>query len=190
MKNILCFIFEEFSDFEINFTCLGFKLPEDYQVVYFAYEKTPVKSTTGMTVTPDKTITEVSQMQDIEGLIIPGGGTGRMVKYELEQLVNKLNNEKKLIAAICAGPVYLAKMGFLNSRKYTTSLDPQYFEENNEIDPFPRDTYVDARVVQDDNLITAKWHAFIDFALEISDWFNLYDYDSEKEELKKLLTPT
>jgi len=63
------------------------------------------------------------------------------------------------------------------------------YEEKKEVDPFPRDTFVDKRVVQDGNIITAQGFAFVDFALKIWDWFNLYDYEEEKEELKKQFTP-
>jgi len=34
------------------------------------------------------------------------------------------------------------------------------------------------------------YDGFADFALQIWDWFNLYEYDAEKEEYKKQFTPT
>ncbi len=81
-------------------------------------------------------------------------------------------------------------MGILKGKKYTTSKESKQYEENNEVDPFPRDTYIDARLIQDGNIITAKGYAFTDFALQIWDWFNLYEYDAEKEEYKNQFTPT
>ena len=82
-----------------------------------------------------------------------------------------------------------AKMGLLNKIKYTTSEEPKLYEERNEIDPFPRENFVDTRVIRVDNILTAKGHAFIDFALEIWDWYDLYEYESEREETKQLFTP-
>jgi len=157
-------------------------------MTYISYEKSAIRSISGLTVLPDKTINEALEMKDIEGILIPGG-VERILKPELEQLIKNLNKENKLVAAICAGPEFLAKMGFLSRIKYTTSELPEQYEERNEIDPFPRENYVDKRLIREGNIITAKGHAFIDFALEIWDWYGLYEYESEREETKQLLTP-
>ena len=93
-----------------------------------------------------------------------------------------------MIAAICAGPEFLAKAGILKGKRYTTSETPQDYEENNKSDPFPRETYEEARIVQDGNILTAQGHAFIDFAFKIWDWFNAYEEDGEREELEALFT--
>ncbi len=188
MKIILCFIYEGFADFEITLTCSFLNETEGYEIIYIAYNKTPVISGGNIRIIPDKYVSEVSQTKDIEGIIIPGGSK-RVLKPELRELISQLNQEKKLIAAICAGPEFLAKIGILKGITFTTSRKPSHYIDNNEIDPFPRETYVDTRVVQDGNIITAKGFAFTDFALQIWDWFNLFDYNSEKEEYKQLYTP-
>ena len=79
--------------------------------------------------------------------------------------------------------------GLLNSKKYTTSAEPESYKEKKEPDPFPRENYIDARIVFDQNILTAQGYAFSDFALKIWDWFNIYDYEGEKEELRKQFTP-
>lgn len=187
MKTILCFLYDGFADFEIVLVCTGLQGSEVLKVIYIAYEKLPLKSSGGLTILPDKTVSEISQTKDIDGLLIPGG-TERVIKPELEKLVNQLNKEKKLIAAICAGPEFLAKMGILKGRKYTATVTPEEYKEKNEIDPFPKETYVETRIIQDGNIITAQGHAFVDFALKIWDWFNIYDNEGEREELEKLFT--
>ncbi|MBY9014072.1 MAG: DJ-1/PfpI family protein [Candidatus Lokiarchaeota archaeon] len=188
MKEVLCFIYDGFADFETVLTCSALNEHDNYRVTYIAYEKTPVYSSGGLKINPDKTVSEIDGIKDVEGLIIPGGGT-RILKPELEKLIKRLNEEKKLLAAICAGPEFLAKTGILNGKKYTASAEPQSYEEKNETDPFPRDSYVETRVIQDGNIITAKGHAFTDFALKIWDWYNLYDNEKEKEDLRKDFTP-
>jgi putative intracellular protease/amidase len=188
MKNILCFIYDTFADFEISFICSGIGGTDEYKVIYIAYEKAAVKSISGLTVIPDQTVSEALELDDIEGILIPGG-VERILKPELEKLIKKLNKENKLIAAICAGPEFLAKMGLLNEIKYTTSEEPKLYEERNEIDPFPRENFVDTRLIGVNNILTAKGHAFIDFALEIWEWYELYEYESEREETKLLFTP-
>ncbi|MHA1933160.1 MAG: DJ-1/PfpI family protein, partial [Promethearchaeota archaeon] len=152
-----------------------------------AYEKSPVISSGGLAIIPDKIISEISNTDDIEGLLIPGGSE-RILKPELEKLIKKLNEEKKLIGAICAGPEFLAKAGILGEIKYTTSQTPQVYEEKNEVDPFPRETYIETRIVQDGNIVTAQGYAFVDFALKLWDWYNAYDYEGEREELEKQFT--
>ncbi|MEE9377711.1 MAG: DJ-1/PfpI family protein [Candidatus Lokiarchaeia archaeon] len=188
MKEVLCFIYDGFADFETVLTCSVLNEDDNYKVTYIAYEKTPVYSSGGLKINPDKTVSEIDGIKDVEGLIIPGGGT-RIIKPELEKLIKQLNEEKKLLAAICAGPEFLAKSGILKGKNYTTSAEPQAYKEKNEVDPFPRETYVKTRLIQDGNIITAQGYAFADFALKIWDWYDLYDYDGEKEELKKQFTP-
>jgi len=188
MKEVLCFIYDGFADFETTLTCSALNEDENYKITYIAYEKTPVYSSGGLKINPDKKVSEIESIKSIEGLIIPGGGT-RIFKPELGNLIKRLNEDKKLLAAICAGPEFLAKSCVLNGKKYTTTRQPQSYEEENLEDPFPRDSYVDTRVIRDGNIITAKGYAFTDFALKVWDWYDLYENEKEKEQLKKDFTP-
>ncbi|MFX0041111.1 MAG: DJ-1/PfpI family protein [Promethearchaeota archaeon] len=188
MKKVLCFIYDGFADFETVLTCSAINEDDNFKIVYMAYDRELVYSSGGLKIIPDMIVSEISDTKDIEGLIIPGGGT-RIFRPELKKLIKRLNSEKKLIAAICAGPEFLAKSGILDGKKYTTTKEPQSYEEINEEDPFPRENYVETRVIQDDNLITAKGYAFSDFALKIWDWYNLFDNEEEKEQLKNQFTP-
>jgi len=47
-------------------------------------------------------------------------------------------------------------------------------------DPFPRENFISERVVRDKNIITAQGIAFIDFSIEICDWFNLFESKDDK----------
>ncbi|MFX0175533.1 MAG: DJ-1/PfpI family protein [Candidatus Hodarchaeota archaeon] len=187
MKNILCFVYDTFVNFESALVCHYITQNENFNVIYVGYDDSPVKSLGGMKVTPDTTFSKISSTLDISGIIIPGG-VDRIVRPELKSLILKLMDQKKLVAAICAGPEYLARLGILDNKKYTCSMEPEEYKEKNEEDPFPRKNYVEARVVRDDNVITAKGSAFIDFALEIWDFLELYDYETEKEECKALFS--
>ena len=159
MKTVLCFLYDTFVDFEVSLACHYIDQEEDFQVAYIAYETSAVKSLGGLTVVPDKSVSEISSTKDIEGIIFPGG-VERDLKPVLKELVNKLNNENKLVAAICAGPEFLAKAGILKGKKFTTTVEPSEYSEKNESDPFPRESYVEARMVRDGNIITAKGSAF------------------------------
>jgi putative intracellular protease/amidase len=188
VKKVLCFIYDGYADFETVLVSVGINESEDYEVVYVAYEKEPIVSSSGLKIIPDKKIALITNLDDIEGLMIPGGSE-RIIKPELESLVKKLYAEKKLIAAICAAPEFLARMGLLDGVKYTTSNDEAYYEEKEEKDPFPREMFTNERMERDRNIITAKGHAFTDFALEIWEWFNLYEEEDERETLRKDFTP-
>ena len=79
-----------------------------------------------------------------------------------------------MLAAICAGPQYLAKANVLNDKKYTTTLTDEYMKAQGIDDFFPRETFVKEKVVRDKNIITAVGNAFVDFAIEIADYFEVF----------------
>ena len=56
-------------------------------------------------------------------------------------------DNNKVLAAICAAPTIVGKLGYLKNRKYTcfTSMDQDF-----------GGTYIDEKVVVDGNLITAR----------------------------------
>jgi putative intracellular protease/amidase len=184
MKKILCFLYDTLADFEISLVCTYLNLDDNYTITYISYRSAPVLSSAGLKIEPNLSVKEVLSKEDeFEGLIIPGGFE-RPFHNELKDLINKMNDNNKLLAAICAGPEFLAKAGVLKDKKYTTTVEPQEYEEKNEIDPFPRDNFIEERMVRDNNIITAVGKAFIDFTLEIFEWFELYEYEKEREECK------
>jgi len=85
-----------------------------------------------------------------------------------------MKNKNKVLAAICAGPVHLAKAGVLNGLKYTTSINVnEYFQKEN---------YRDENVVIDNKVITAEPEGYVDFAIEIGKLMNIYKDDQDLEE--------
>ena len=131
---------------------------------------------------PKELIRDISY-DDVEGLIISGGWL-KNIQPEVIELIKKLNSEGKLLGGICgAGTLALAKSGILEDVKYTTPIvewNEEYVYKYGEEDPFPRDNFILQRVVRDGNIITAQGAAFIDFAVEICDWFNLFESVDDK----------
>ncbi len=183
MGKIVCFIYNEMADFEMTLAThiLGMSGKE---IVLVAYEKEVITSKPGVTYFPKLTVQEALLLDDVEGLIIPGGWV-RELKQELKELICRLDADKKLIAAICAGPEYLAKAGILEAHKYTTTLTEEYLQQIGAEDVFPRSSYVKENVVRDGNLITAVGNAFVDFAIEVVDWFGLFKNEEQKEGYRK-----
>lgn len=181
MSKVLCFIYEKMADFEMTFACHLLSYYGEKEVITIAYDMNAVKGSSGIDYHPNNTVKEALDFEDIEALIIPGGWD-MIFQSEIFELIQKLDKEKKLICAICAGPRYLALAGILEGRNYTTTLNPEYFDESGEEDPFPRQTFINNDVVRDEHIITAKGNAFIDFGIEIVDYYNLFENDEQKEQ--------
>ena len=95
MGKILCFIYEDMVDFEMTLAChLANK-----EIVPMAYEMKVIKSKSGLLYYPKMTVKEARNEPDVEGLIIPGGFNNEQ-REELTELINNLNNNGKLLAAI------------------------------------------------------------------------------------------
>lgn len=182
MKKILVFIFNGMTDYEVTLITHLLNSSGNKKVVTCSYEKSSVIGRSGFEVIPSIELADIN-IEEVEGLIIPGGWYGDF-KPELIELIKELNKQGKLLAGICgAGTVILARAGVLNERKYTTPAI-QWTKEHENIFgkdyPFKRENYVAKRVVRDKNTITAVGQAFIDFAVEICDWFNLFESEEEK----------
>ena len=190
MDKILVFMYDDMADFEIIYAThlLGHELSK--QIVPCAYDNKPIKSKGGMIYMPAITVAEAAS-EDYAGLLIPGGWNP-VVKDELLSLINEFFTSGKLLAAICAGPRFLAKAGILSSVKYTTSIvewDQTRREQfDNEDDPFPRENFIDTRVVRDKNVITSKGISFVDFAIEVADYFEQFKDEAEKQEYFNTIT--
>lgn len=183
MGKVLVFIFDDMTDYEITFITHLLHTSGNKEIIPIAYEDKIIKGRSGILFKSSKLVNDVLN-EDVEALIIPGGWYGD-VKPELIELINKLNSKGRLIGAICgAGTVILAKSGVLNNAKYTTPAvqwTEKHIEVFGERDPFPRENFILERVVRDGNIITAQGIAFIDFAIEICDWFNLFENKEDKE---------
>ena len=186
MGKILVFIYDDMADFEITFVTHLLGSDSGKEIITIGYDDILIKSKSGVVYKPTKLIKDVLT-EDVEGLIIPGGWNGE-IRPELIELIQSLNAKGKLLAAICAGPRFLAKAGVLDNAKYTTSIvnwTEKHEEQFMDSDPFPRQNFISDRVVRDGNIITAKSNAFIDFSVEVCDWFGLFDDEDDKSNFVK-----
>ncbi|WP_282939254.1 DJ-1/PfpI family protein [Paenibacillus sp. RC67] len=174
MGQILCFISEDFADFEITLAFHKIKNVGKKEVLCVGYEHDQVVSESGLVYKPNVTLKEAMELKEVEGLVIPGGPI-RNQGQELTELIRKLDKEQKLLAAICNGPQYLGRSGILANRKFTTSCSIERIQQLGVDDPFPREHYVEQRAVRDGHVITAKGRAFVDFSFELFDYLNLYE---------------
>lgn len=121
-----------------------------------------ITSARGVRVMVDKRLVEINPDQ-YEGIILPGGDPGYAnleKSSKLIEVIKALNYQEKLIAAICASPVILAKIGLLDNKKAT--ICPGMEKEI----PHPRGE----KVVVDGNIITSQGPGTaIEFSLRIVD---------------------
>ncbi len=97
-------------------------------------------------VKADKLFASVD-FSDAEMLILPGGATKLHEYKELCDLLIEHNAQDKLIAAICAAPSVLGRLGILAGKQATCYPGfEQYLGES----------YFDGLVVESKNIITAK----------------------------------
>ena len=110
----------------------------------------PLKGSRGIYLVADCLLDEVSA-DDYDLVILPGGqpGTSNLQKdSRVLALLEKMNAENKVIAAICAAPLILQTAGLLKNK--TATSHPSIREELKEIH------YSEHRVEVDGNLITSR----------------------------------
>ena len=114
-------------------------------------QKETVQSARGIKLTAN--ILFKSAGDDFDALVLPGGGEGAKNLSRSDKLANcikKMNEEGKIIAAICASPVVvLSPTGILSGKKVTC-----YPSHKNEL---PKTvTFLNEEVVVDSNIITSQ----------------------------------
>lgn len=123
-----------------------------------------VTSKCGVRVIADKSLREV-KAEEYDGIILPGGNPGYKnleKSREIIDIIKKMDEAKKLIAAICGSTSILAKIGLLDDKKATIYPGMEKFI------PHPRDE----RVVVDKNVITSQGPGTaIEFSLKIVEYF-------------------
>jgi 4-methyl-5(b-hydroxyethyl)-thiazole monophosphate biosynthesis len=121
---------------------------------------TMVTGAHGVKVMVDKKLADI-KIDEYDGIVLPGGmpgaaNLGRSVS--LIEMIKKLFYKGKLVAAICASPIILAKAGLLDNKKAT--IYPGMEKEL----PYPRGE----KVVVDGNVITSQGPGTaMEFALKI-----------------------
>lgn len=88
---------------------------------------------------------------NFDALVIPGGlpgATNLRDDNRVIEMVKKFNDAKKLVAAICAGPIVLEKAGVIASKKVTCF--PGFDEQ------LTSAIYQNTLICQDENIITGR----------------------------------
>jgi putative intracellular protease/amidase len=171
-KKIIVFLFNGFSDWEIAYLTPEITKSEEFDLVYFSADGSPVTSMGGLRILPDVSLAEINA-EDVYMMILPGGTAwDKGENTEIDRLTKTLFDKKRTIAAICAATTYLAKLGFLDHLKHTSN-DLYYLKQM--VPHYAGDRYyLNSLAVTDEQVITAKGIAPIEFAREIFEKIELY----------------
>lgn len=168
------------ADFEITFACHLLRFFGGREIVFAAFRKEEIKGLSGMIYKPTALVSDISSLAGYEALLLPGGWQGECPD-ELLELIRRMDQEKKLLCAICSGPWYLAKAGVLKDRPFATSLTPVSLKTlGQEEDPFSWEHAQEDGVVRAGSIITAKANAFIDFGVAVYDALGLFENEEDK----------
>ncbi|MFY9422428.1 MAG: DJ-1 family glyoxalase III [Bacilli bacterium] len=147
------------------------------EITTASFDSLEVTSAFNLKVKADKLMKDVRE-EEYDFLVIPGGRAVFNVldkKKEVSDLIVKFAESGRLVAAICAAPMLIGKLGLLKERKYTCF--PTCEEGIEGI------LQQKKGVVRDGNIITAKAMAYsLDFALEIVEYLQ---GDKQREAVNK-----
>jgi len=149
-KKIAILVDDIYQDLEVWYPYLRLK-EAGFEVYIVGYEKKTYKSKHGYEIKSDLSINEALSV-DFEGVIIPGGYAPDILRRHQEVLsfVRKLNEDSKIVAAICHGLWVAASAHILKGKKCTCF----YAIKDDVVNAGA--TYLDEEVVVDGNLISSR----------------------------------
>ena len=126
----------------------------DIDVCAASLDGRPVTGRSNITVQPDAALAVVMS-DDWDMVVLPGGLPNAFLLRDdanVKTVVNRLRQERKSIAAICAAPMALAAYGITEGKRVTSY--PSCQDEMEKLQP--SSVYIDEAVVEDDFLITSR----------------------------------
>ncbi len=147
MKTVLVTLAPGFEEIE-TITVVDILRRAGARVTLAATVPGALEGSRGIKVTPDEMLDSVMD-KEFDLICLPGGqpGTDNLKNdLRIEKILQKMQSQKKYIAAICAAPTVLQKAGILIDRSMTChpSVQTQF------------SSYIDDRVVIDGNVITSQ----------------------------------
>lgn len=131
------------------------------EVVFCSLDGKPVRATEGYLVQVDMALKDVKKEQ-VRSFVVPGGDISCIDTGEVWSYLQELKSRQILTGGICAGVDLLEHAGVLNDLKSTTS--------------------VDADIVNEHHVVTARANAYVDFAIEIAKELELFEDEADLQE--------
>ena len=126
----------------------------DVEVCLASLDGEAVQGRSGITLLPDAALVDVMH-EDWDMVVLPGGmPNARLLREDarVQAVVERLHQQRKGIAAICAAPTALAAFGVTAGKRLTSY--PSFRQEIEQLEP--ASIYMDDSVVEDDFLVTSR----------------------------------
>lgn len=166
-------LYPRFSEYELS-VIISILTQAKHPKIFIGLDKEPVKGEAGLVCLPEYTIEDVN-VNMIQSLVLPGVDDFQHLMDEepLFEFIRKVYEQDAVIGAISSAPFLLAKAGILLDRHYTTGISKQ---ARDFLGVFAEKGFVDAPLVFDKGILTAKGAYFIDFANKFGQVLEL-DFD-------------
>lgn len=134
---------------------------------------------TGMNFQAQHSYADV-KVDNYQCILVPGGDPyDIMDNKDIDQILVNADQKGKLIGAICAGPLLLAKANLLQNRRFTHGYGNWHGDFLAKF--WQGAIFTDEQVVIDGNIVTAKPEAHIDFAIELAKLAGAFENESRAE---------
>ena len=169
------YIYPNFAQFEVILSSYFLTATGHHGVVVSA-DGRPARSMDGFLAQADMALADLD-LGSVDLFILPGGYEKDIIDKEaLHSALQRLEAEGKVIAAICGGPLQLARAGLLKGKKFTSSIAAEHPEA------FAGATYVESSVVVDGRIVTAQPFGYADMALELGKIFSIFKDEKDYQE--------
>ncbi len=168
------FLYHHFSEYELSVVLSVLKQgKQDIETIGLSGD--PVVGEAGLKCIPTKTIDQIN-VDELNCLILPGCDDIGHLKEEAQlfKFIGQVVERNAMVAAISSAPFLLAKAGSLKSQRYTVGFTK---EQRDFIGVFNETNYIDAPLVKEGRILTAKGPYFIDFGIQLGKMLEL-DFDS------------
>ncbi len=155
--NVAVYLYDGYFETEL---CIPTMLFAKENLFTLASNQEIVKCMDGRRLLVDRMVSEVKP-EEIDVLIIPGGKP--IPQEDILDLIRACERRNAIIGGICGGVDYLAYAGILENRRFTS-----YYQLDKHYDHLPVSGEMTGSMYESDqNVISAKPEAYLEFALEL-----------------------
>ncbi|MGO2696882.1 MAG: DJ-1/PfpI family protein [Bavariicoccus seileri] len=168
IKEVLVLLTDEWADWEIAHATPEINADPQYQIKVIGVDLEPKISIGGLKTIIEDVVARYDTVDSFNStalILLPGGyGWGKYHYPEIVSFLQKAQEAKIPIAAICGATVFLGKNGFLDEIQHSGDEKDYYLEKTNHRGA---DLFLEKQVVTTDGFITANETAALEFAYEI-----------------------
>ena len=182
MKKTAVLIYDSFCNFEFSVLMEIFAI-NNKSVTIFAKETFPLKSEEGLTILPDKKISELN-INEYDSLILTGALDIRKTVEDVQilEFIRKFHENFCVIGAISIAPVLLLKAGILENKKFMAGANKEeLYEEGFERESLEKMTDwnenlknpISEGYIKEGNIITSVSYNFIEWSIAVAEELGL-----------------